>query len=186
MINEKPDRRELKTLGHPHDSIEAILGYQGLEQRVRELILNVCRPFCRTCSDCCCEKDFCSESLDSYWLKMTWEMWGYDRSQYDESHGWLLSDGCRLVTGRPPVCYEYLCTKILSDVPGIPLDILKEVSMLLSFTGKNALGNRHLITLSSEQILTRMNFNKLRRQIAKSLNLLRRYETEMRPFSLAG
>jgi len=36
-----------------------------------------------------------------------------------------------------------------------------------------------LVTLSSEQILTRMNFIKLRRQIAKSLNLFKQYEREM-------
>ncbi len=182
MINEEPDLREINSLGLSRDCTNTILGYQYFEQHVRRLILSACKPFCLACADCCCEKDFCSESLNSFWLKMTWGLWGYDRSQFDESKGWLLSDGCRLVTGRPPVCYEYLCNKILSDIPVIYLDILKEVSMLLSFAGKNALGNRHLITLSSKQVLTRMNFNKLRRQIEKSLHLFQRYEKEIRPF----
>ena len=114
---------------------------------------------------------------------MTWQLQGYTSAQYDDSKGWLLSEGCRLISGRPPVCYEYLCNRMLEEIPeDAYLDNLKAISALPAFAGKNALGNKHLVTLSSEQILTRMNFGKLRRQIAKSLNLFQRYETEMRPF----
>jgi hypothetical protein len=177
------DEKEIHTSPLSRDCIKAILEYQDLEQKVRRLILKACKPFCSACSDCCCKKDFCSESLDSYWLRMTWNLQGYTVSQYDDSKGWLLSEGCRLDTGRPPVCYEYLCDRILVEIQeDCTLDNLKAISALPAFAGKNALGNKHLVTLSSEQILTRMNFLKLRRQIAKSLNLFQRYETEMRPF----
>ncbi len=181
------DEKETNTSTLSHDCIKTILEYQDLEQKVRRLILKACKPFCGACSDCCCKKDFCSESLHSYWLRMIWNLQGYKASQYDDSKGWLLSDGCRLITGRPPVCYEYLCDKILSEMrEGTTVDNLKAVSALPSFAGKNALGNRHLVTLSSEQILTRMNFIKLRRQIVKSLNLFQLYETETRPFLLSN
>ena len=111
---------------------------------------------------------------------MTWQLQGYTSSQYDDSKGWLLSEGCRLISGRPPVCYEYLCNKMLMKMPeGVQLDNLKAISALPAFAGKNALGNKHLVTLTSEQILTRMKFIKLRRQIAKSLNLFKQYEREM-------
>ena len=162
------------------DCIKAILEYQDLEQKVRQLILRACEPFCSVCSDCCCKKDFCSESLHSFWLRMTWQLQGYTSAQYDDSKGWLLSEGCRLISGRPPVCYEYLCNKMLGEMSeGVQLDNLKAISALPAFAGKNALGNKHLVTLTSEQILTRMKFIKLRRQIAKSLNLFKQYEREM-------
>jgi len=181
------DEKEIHTGILSRDCIKAILEYQDLEQKVRRLILKACEHFCSACSDCCCKKDFCSESLESFWLRMTWNLQGYTVSQYDDSKGWLLTDGCRLNTGRPPVCYEYLCDRILSEMrEGATLDNLKEVSALPSFSGKNALGNKHLVTLSSEQILKRMNFTKLGKQIAKSLNLFQRYETEMRPFLLSN
>jgi len=183
FIRLEMDEKETSINALSRDCIKSILEYQDLEQKVRRLILKACKPFCSTCSDCCCKKDFCSESLDSYWLRMIWNLQGYTGSQYDDSKGWLLSEGCRLITGRPPVCYEYLCNGILGKIQeDCTLDNLKAISALPAFAGKNALGNKHLVTLSSEQILTRMNFGKLRRQIAKSLNLFQRYETEMRPF----
>ena len=170
--------QDLMTSGLSHDFVMAILEYQSLEQKVNQLVVRVCRPFCSSCSNCCCKTDFCSESFDSYWLRMTWKLSDHHRSQYDDSIGWLLSEGCRLNTGRPPVCYEYLCNRIIAEIPGESLDGVKIVSGLLSFAGRNALGNRHLITLSSEQILTRVNFKKLRKQIAKSLYLLNKYTSE--------
>jgi hypothetical protein len=179
------DEKETHTNTLSRDCIKTILEYQDLEQKVRRLILKACKPFCSACSDCCCKKDFCSESLDSYWLRMTWSLQGYTASQYDDSKGWLLSNGCRLDTGRPPVCYEYLCDRILVEIQeDCTLDNLKAISALPAFAGKNALGNKHLVTLSSEQILTRMNFVKLRRQIAKFQSLFQRYKTKMHPFLL--
>ena len=174
--------QHFSTFGLPHDLLKAIRDYQSLEQKVSQLVVSVCRPFCSTCSNCCCKTDFCSEAFDSYWLEMTWKLWGYNRSQYDDSIGWLLSDGCRLAAGRPPVCYEYLCNKIIDGIPNDTLYHLKEVSMQLSSAGKKALGNRHLITLTSEQIMTRMNIRKLRRQITNSLHLVQKYEEEMSTF----
>ena len=168
--------QDFSTAGLPHDFIMAILEYQSLERKVSQMVISACRPFCSVCSNCCCKTDFCSESLDNYWLRMTCKLGGYDWSQYDDSSGWLLADGCRLTIGRPPVCYEYLCSRIISEIPTDSLAGIKEVTRLLSSAGRNALGNRHLVTLSSEQILTRMNFGKLRRQIAKSLYLLQEYE----------
>lgn len=170
--------QDLMTSGLSHNLVKALFEYQSLEQKVNQLVVRVCRPFCSSCSKCCCRTDFCSESFDSYWLKMTWKLSGHNPSYYDDSIGWLLSDGCRLDTGRPPVCYEYLCNRIIAEIPGDRLNGVKEVSRLLSFAGKNALGNRHLITLSSEQILTRMNIKKLRKQIARSLHLLNKHESQ--------
>jgi hypothetical protein len=116
---------------------------------------------------------------------MAWQLHGYAAAQYDGSEGWLLSEGCRLISGRPPVCYEYLCNRILGEMSeGVYLDNLKAISALPAFAGKNALGNKHLVTLSSEQILERMNFKKLERQLAKSLYLFHHYEREMRGLGL--
>ena len=114
-------------------------------------------------------------------------MQGHTLTQYDPARGWLLSDGCRLIAGRPPVCYEFLCNKILEELSEGPyLDNLKAISTLPAFAGKNALGNKHLVTLSSEQILKRINFEKLRRQIAKAFDLLKQYESAItaNPFDI--
>ena len=171
--------QDFSTFGLPRDFITTIQEYQSLEQKVSQQVVSVCRPFCSACSNCCCKTDFCSESLDSYWLRMTWRLAGHDRFQYDDSIGWLSSDGCRLTAGRPPVCYEYLCDGMIADIPADRLSRVKVVTTLLSSTGKNALGSRHLVTLTSEQILTRMNFGKLRRRIAKSRYLLQEYEAAL-------
>ena len=167
--------------GFPKECISAASEYQFLEQKVRRLIAWACSPFCSECSDCCCRKDICSESVNSFWLKLMWKMSNHDISQYDDSRGWLSAHGCLLTVGRPPVCYEYLCDKILEEISKKPhLNCLKELSRLLTLAGQKAFGNSHLVTLSSNQILTQLNFIRLRGRIARSLNVCYQHETELR------
>ena len=165
------------------EGIKVVFEYQHLEQRVRQLTLKICGSFCRSCHDRCCNKDYCSESLESYWLRMTWGSWGHHISEYDISEGWLSPGGCQLEVGRPPVCYEFLCRKILTEIQEKNyLAGFKGISNLVSFAGRNALGNRHLITLSPEQILKRINFERLRRKIGQAHSILNRCEAALVSF----
>lgn len=131
-----------------------------------------CVSFCSECLDRCCREEICSESVGSYWLRIIWSLCGHEISEYDEDSGWLSSQGCKLAAGRPPICYEFVCNKISHEVSKGPyLRCLQTVSKLPSFAGKNAIGNRHLVTLSSSEIISRLDFVRLRKRIAKCLNL---------------
>ena len=119
-------------------------------------------------------------NLNSFWLRFIWEMYNHNSSQYHDSRGWLSSNGCILPVGRPLVCYEYLCESILEKISEKSyLKCLKELSRLLTLVGQNALGNCHLVTLSSKQILTQLNFKRLRGRISKALYLYYKYERDL-------
>ena len=144
----------------------------------------LCEPFCEKCSDYCCTEDICRESIDSAWLMLVWDISGSRISQYNETDGWLSSSGCRLAVGRPPVCYEYLCTDILNSCRGCSfLGNLKQLSKLLSITGTKSLGHKHLVTLSTEDIATRLNPTKLSTRISNSNRSFERISKELIPLN---
>ncbi len=88
-------------------------------------------------------------------------------SEYDDDKGWLSSKGCNLTAGRPPVCHEFVCNKIRDSVPKDHYSgCLWTVSKLLAWAGENALGDRHLVTLSTSEIKF-LNFDRLRKRIAR-------------------
>jgi hypothetical protein len=164
----------------PEGFISAALDYQFLEQKIRRLISWVCFPFCSECGGFCCKKDICHESLNSFWLKFMWKIYNHNSSRYHDSRGWLSSNGCLLPVGRPLVCYEYICDSILEKISEKShLKCLKELSRLLTLAGQKALGNSHLVTLSSKQILTQLNFEKLRGRISKALYLYYKHERDL-------
>ncbi len=168
------------TLDLPTNCIKASCEYHYLESKVKLLLSKACISFCSECIDRCCRQDICSESISSYWLRIIWSLCGHEISQYDDDKGWLSSYGCNLTAGRPPVCYEFFCNRMLEKIPkGTYLSCLKNISKLPSFVGKNALGNSHLVTLSSKEILSLLNFNRLRNRISKCLNLYKEYERQL-------
>ena len=170
----------IKSPGLSEDCIRAAMQYQELEENVRRIVTGFCAPFCSACADPCCRKEICFESIDSFWLELVRKINGPDHSDYDNAKGWLTTRGCQLQTGRPPVCYEYFCSKIDAVIQEEPdkKNCLIKISGLLSFAGEKALGNRHIVTLSSKQILEKVNFLRLNNKITKSIKLYRRYEVE--------
>jgi hypothetical protein len=169
----------------PTHYITAAREYGHLEARVRRLIAKACLSFCSECNDICCKENICFESIESFWLKIVQIVHGHETSGYNESLGWLSSCGCALAVGRPPVCYEFFCNRILEEIPkGNYLIGLKGISSLVSFAGKNALGNRHLVALSAEEIMTLLDSNKLRKRIAKCFNLYKQYESQIESTSV--
>jgi hypothetical protein len=168
------------TLDLPKQCITAAFEYHYLESKVQLLLSKASISFCSECIDPCCTKDICSESVDSYWLRIIRSLCGHRTSQYDNDAGWLSSYGCNLTGGRPPVCYEFYCDRILGVIPGGTYSsCLNKASKLISLMGKNALGNRHLVTLSSKEILSVLNFNRLRNRIVKCLKLYKQYERQL-------
>lgn len=156
------------------------MAYRNLEQQTSRIISSICRPFCSRCNVVCCKEEFCSESIDSFWLRLIWQTCDHEISQYDAHRGWLRPNGCGLMAGRPPLCHEYFCNDIFDKISQASSshDFI-EISKLLALAGKNALGNSHLVTLSSEQVLTRLNFTKLKTRITRSFEQLRRYEKDL-------
>ena len=160
------------TFDLPKQCIKAACEYHYLESRVQLLLSKASISFCSECIDRCCTKDICSESIHSYWLRIIRSLCGHRTSQYDDDTGWLSSYGCNLIGGRPPVCYEFYCDRILGAIPGGNYSrCLNNISKLPSLIGKNALGNGHLVTLSSKEILSFLNFDRLRNRIVKFLKL---------------
>jgi hypothetical protein len=164
---------------YPDHLIKVALDYIDLEKRIRSIMHRLFEPFCEKCSNCCCKEDICRESIDSAWLTLVRNILDSRTLQYNEADGWLSSSGCRLAAGRPPVCYEYLCTNILNSCRGCKfLDNLKQLSKLLSITGTKSLGHKHLVALSTEEIATRLNPTKLSTRISNSNRSFERINKE--------
>lgn len=131
--------------------------YVGFEQRVRQEMERRCRSFCAVCRQVCCRVHFCVESRESVFLARVASRYSPGAS-FDPVHGWLGPDGCRLVAGRPPVCYEFLCRDIPDALSGDPhrRHAMVTLSMLVSHLGKRAVGGRHLVELTDETALMRI------------------------------
>ncbi len=164
----------------PRQCIAVAFKYRYLELEINHTISSICSPFCRPCKGGCCRAEICVESVSSYWLRLVRTVENHNLVQFDENRGWLASNGCRISAGRPPLCYEFLCDKIFENThPGSFSRSFKELSKLLSLAGKNALGNRHLVTLSSKAISTRLNFIKLEARIAAATESFKRYKKDL-------
>ncbi len=140
----------------------AIQKYKDFEQVITNSILKICQPFCSGCQGVCCREEMCRESLDSIWLSLIRISNGHSIRSYSDSQGWLTASGCALETGRPPVCHEFLCNKIISELEGTPLKtIADDLGRLINLVGKSIGGRNHLVTLATKQELRRVNYDKL-------------------------
>lgn len=163
------------------DCSHAIIQYYFIEKKIQKSISSICAVFCNKCDTLCCREDICRESIDSYWLNLVWQTHDHDISNYDKRKGWLTSNGCQLFAGRPPVCYEYFCNKIRNALKNGPYkQYLKEISSLINVAGKNALGNKHLVTLSKEQILYKVDFKRLISKFSICLHLYDQYSARIK------
>jgi hypothetical protein len=153
--------------------------YRYLESQVHRILDKFCTPFCKLCISCCCRKEICDESIDSYWLEMVWNGSGFTISNYNDNTGWLTEFGCKLSIGRPPVCYDFFCNNISNFIfqNMDSLAALRKIAHLIAFSGKNALGNKPLVTLTADEVLNKLNYKKLSNSIARSLEMFGYYES---------
>ena len=140
--------------------------YRQLEMEVSRCLSRFCKALCNGCGDCC-RAEICVEAVESPWLRIVREQEGDKVSRLNRSAGWLSSKGCRLKAGRPPLCHEFFCERVTDHFREIGiLDPVLTISKLPSTAGQNALGKRHLVALEEEEILNKLDFNKLRKRIA--------------------
>ena len=143
--------------------------YGGFEQRVRQEMERRCRAFCSVCRQVCCRVHFCVEARESVFLKRVARRHS-PHAEFDSVHGWLGPDGCRLVAGRPPVCYEFLCRDIPHAMHGDPhrRHAMLTLSMLVTHLGKRAVGGRHLVEVTDETALKRIAGSRFHAHLAQA------------------
>ncbi len=142
--------------------IETLIECYGvLEQQVRQQMERLCGRFCSICQKVCCRSHFCEETLESVFLKHVAERFS-PKSVFHPTDGWLSSNGCTLVAGRPPVCYEFSCKEISSSMCDDPdcRYALLVLSGVMTYVGKKAVGGRHLVELTRLSDLNRIRSNR--------------------------
>jgi len=129
---------------------------------------SVCVRHCSRCDKVCCNQDFCRETVDSPFLSHILEKYPPPTS-YSNDSGWLTDSGCRLLIGRPPVCYEFLCESILaSQKSEFDRYMIKILSALMTYTGKNAAGGRHIVELLHNDDLHRMRLLRFEKKLQEA------------------
>ena len=155
------------------NSSNIIWRYAALERGIRTLIESRFRPTCSNClSNCCCRADTCKQSFDSALLR---RLHGEKESshQFSDRYGWLTERGCGLALGRPPACYEFFCDKILSSLPNdTHRYVLKTLGQLLSHSGENTLGDKHLIDIQNDEELEAVDIERICERINEARSAL--------------
>ncbi len=126
--------------------------YGHFELRVQK-VMNLCaEPFCSLCQSCCCQHVICEESVLSPFLLGVHKQFP-PTDLFCDTYGWLSTRGCTLTAGRPPVCYEFLCDVMMTNLPNDDTRYaLRTLGMLVTHLGRNALGGRHLVELSEDDL----------------------------------
>lgn len=87
--------------------------YRSFELKVSRLMQGICAPYCGVCKTPCCRVGICREAFESPFLLA---VHGVGRA-FDRTSGYLGGTGCKLTTGRPPLCHSFVCGLIVSNQP---------------------------------------------------------------------
>ena len=151
--------------------------YADFETRVQKSISNFFGSNCSACSSVCCKIDYCRETRESLFLSMLHEEY-LPAASYSDETGWLSETGCVLTTGRPPVCYEYLCGEILSAQPTHTHRFAVNVlSQLISHVGKRAYRGKHIVEICETEKLQRIKLSVFERHLCESKAAFHAIET---------
>lgn len=146
--------------------------YAAFETAVRRQISDFCAPHCSVCALVCCRAEFCRENIDSPFLSLLSSEIQCDAA-YNAACGWLTSSGCALSAGRPPVCYQFNCDKILTSLPDdLNRYLIRVLSDLVPHIGKRALGNRHLVEIMDPAQLKKVKHGRFEKRLGESRNAL--------------
>jgi len=136
--------------------------YRSFECRVGRLMQGICVPFCKVCRTPCCRVSICREAHESPFLQAVHGA----IQDFDERHGYLGCNGCKLKSGRPPVCHAFVCNPIVSsqtsELHRYAIDCLGD---LVGFIGKRAWNGRHLVEALTDDDLRKVNIRQFRRQL---------------------
>ena len=152
--------------------------YLDFERNVRVMMDSVCARHCSCCDNVCCKQDFCRETVESPFLAYILKTYP-PAITYSNESGWLTDSGCGLLIGRPPVCYEFLCDRILaSQRSDIDAYMVKILSALMTHIGKKAAGGRHLVEILDRDDLYRIQsarFEKKLQEARAALGIIAAY-----------
>ncbi len=153
------------------DELEHILReYAAFEDDVRGFSSELWVQWCASCREVCCQAVYCRETLESPFLVLLLKK--YSRQVYSNTQKvWLGEAGCKLAVGRPPVCYEFLCSNILeARQPGMHRYAMTVLAKLISHIGKRALGSKHLIEVMDPDDLKKIKYSRFERRLSEARN----------------
>jgi len=146
--------------------------YAAFETAVRQQISDFCAPHCSVCELVCCRPKFCRENIDSPFLNLISSK-SPQNPAYSASRGWLTSSGCALSNGRPPVCYQFNCDKIIEFLPDdLNRYLARVLSNLVPHIGKRALGDRHLVEIMDPAQLKKVKQGRFAKRLGEARNAL--------------
>ena len=141
--------------------------YKTFESAVGQQIAKFCDPHCSVCQTVCCRPEYCRENLESPFLRQVSSQIP-PKSYYSAARGWLTSTGCALSAGRPPVCYQFNCRKVIAALTNDQQRyFMRVLSNLIPHLGVRAFGQRHLVEIMETDQLRRVNITRFRKRLAK-------------------
>ena len=144
--------------------------YLSLEKEIQKRTHQLSNPYCTQCSTICCSEEMCRESIESPFLSILIQKQNMD---YDPQNGWLSPIGCRLNYGRPLVCYEFFCQRILDSHNFRASNIQWIIKEFISI-GNRAYGNTHLICIDNLKTISQKKMVKMNNKIKQLMNTLDR------------
>lgn len=144
--------------------------YAGFEAKIQRYDNNFSRPYCSVCAGTCCHIDICREALESPFLELLRKEY-QALAKYSSENGWLSDTGCTLSVGRPPVCYEFLCSDIIDTQPtAIHQYVFSVLAKLVSHIGKRAYRDRHIVEIINIKELDRVNLSNFEKRLQESMS----------------
>ena len=139
--------------------------YAAFEAEVRGYSTKIYQEHCSACKGVCCKTEYCEESLTSPFLSRLRQRF-VPGAVYDSGRGWLTPTGCALPVGRPPVCHQFFCDRILSTRSTTDFRYAVTVlSNLVNHIGKKARGCKHIVELEDYSELKQINFTRIEKQL---------------------
>jgi hypothetical protein len=162
----------IDSLAMTAELISILKNYVALERTVNQRMSAVCEPHCSVCTAVCCGPEYCRETIMSPFLAhLTAD--SRPPTVFCPKFGWLTSTGCALAVGKPPVCYQFSCSKIINALPDdhhrYHFQVLSE---LVNHIGKRALGRHHLVEIMDPVRLQRVNPKRIERRLNQAWNAL--------------
>ena len=153
------------------DELDHILkDYAAFEAEVGAFSSDLWFQWCSTCRKVCCQAVYCRETYESPFLFLLLKRHSHPVS-YGTQQDWLSEAGCKLLFGRPPVCYEFLCATILeAQQTGMQRYAMIVLAKLISHIGKKALGSRHLIEVMDPDDLKKVRYSRFQKRLSEARN----------------
>ncbi len=170
-----------------NDLKQILKEYAAFEAEVNHFSSDLWFQWCSDCTEVCCKKVYCRETLDSPFLVLLLQKHSPDPFFHLNDKDWLNEAGCKLTVGRPPVCYEFLCGHILDDQHTRNQRYAMIVlAKLIAHIGKRALGSRHLIEIMDPAQLKKVKYSRFEKRLSEARNAFEVVQSILRGNKLEG